>query len=152
MRVLSALLVRSKTSFSSALAELRKKGKTATLVNADAVYSLHHLEMAAELAKKSVADGTAVSERLEMEFLLWLGQSAHVEEAIKRAGAKDGREAWLVLFGEDAGNEKIKQLARELGLEEIKEKKKENSAALRFWKVKNEGQLYEKMALCRITG
>lgn len=127
-------------------------------MDADAVYSLHHLEMAAELAKKSLADGTAVSERLEMEFLLWLGQSAHVEEAIRRAGAKDGKDAWLVLLDETAGNEKIKQLAGGLGLETAEEGKKgekmrkTNSRALHFWKAKDENLLYERMALCRITG
>lgn len=152
--MLSALLVRSKTSFSSALAELRKRKMAATIVNADAVFSIHHLEMAVELAKKSLADGTAVSERLEMEFLLWLGQSAHVEEAIKRAGAKDGGTAWLVLL--DGSDAECKQLGQELGLETVKDnekqKNKQNPAALHFWKTKNENLLFEQMALCRITG
>ena len=124
----------------------------ATIVDATAVYSLHHLEMAAELAKKSLADGTAVSERLEMEFLLWLGQSAHVEEAIKRAGAKDGGTAWLVLL--DGADAECKKLASELGLEIVIERKKQKNypRALEFWKVRDENLLFEQMALCRITG
>ncbi len=152
--MLAALLVRSKTSFSFALAELRKRKIEATIVDAAAVHSLHHLEMAAELAKKSLADGTAVSARLEMEFLLWLGQSSHVEEAIRRAGAKDGEAAWLVLFDEERreGDEKIKQLAGELKLEIMKEEEKQKTypRALHFWRVKNENLLFEQMALCRI--
>lgn len=149
--MLAALLVRSKTSFSSPLAELRKRKMAATLVNAGAVFSCHHLEMAQALAKKSLADGTAVSDRLEMEFILWLGQSTHVQEAIKRVGAKDYEDAWLVLFNET--EKECKKLAAELALETVDEKKaqKTNPRALDFWKSKNENTLFEQMALSRIT-
>ncbi|MDE1798607.1 MAG: hypothetical protein KGH63_04345, partial [Candidatus Micrarchaeota archaeon] len=89
--MISALNCSSTKPVAGLMADLKASGAKATLVRLEAVYSLRHLQAAYELAKQSGDDGTAISPRFEMEFLMWLGQSPHANKAIERAGAKDGQ-------------------------------------------------------------
>lgn len=57
------------------------------------------LAAAEKLAADAADSGTAISKNPQMEFLLWLGKTTHVKNAIEGTGAKQGGEFVAVLLG-----------------------------------------------------
>lgn len=145
---LDAIRCSSSRSFQSLFPLLRSSGFSATLLDPEIVFSFEQLELADALAQKSAADGTAVSERPEMEFLLWLACSAHAKKAIETCGAKKEDDFVLVVLGSGSGAD-APALAKKLGLHGNK-KKIGSTAALSFFGVKRAEELHEKMALSRL--
>jgi len=88
--------------------------KRILLLNPGKAGSLEELALAHELAKKSIADGTAISKKLEIEFVLWLAGKKDIQRAFEEVGWKTG-EVIAVAFGKGK-----KELVAKL---EIKEKK-----------------------------
>ena len=135
---------------------LKNSGVSATLLDPKAIFSFEQLELAAALAQKSIRDGTAVSGRPEMEFLMWLACSPHANKAIASVGAKSEKDLILVVLGDGKNGPNAGALAEKLGLTKNKKKIGEPQnrtgpvGALSFFGVKNAGQLYEKMALSRL--
>ena len=147
---LDAIRCSSSRPLQSLFPLLRKSGAPATILDPSVIFSYEQLELAAALAEKSRTDGTAVSERPEMEFLLWLACTPHANKAISSAGAKEEDDFVLVVLGESAKAD-AKMLAKKLGLIENKKKLGASSdAALSFFGVKTPEQLFEKMALSRL--
>jgi len=89
--------------------------KRMLLLNPGKVGSLGELELAHALAKKSLADGTAISKNMEIEFVLWLSGKKDIRRAFEEAGFNAGKEFIAVAFGMGK-----KELIAEL---EMKEKK-----------------------------
>ncbi len=139
--MVSVLRVRSARPVSELLPLLGAQALHATLLDPDSVSSLNQIQAAASLAERSLKEGSAISERPEMEFILWLGQSPHVGKAIARTGAKKNSDMLLVVL--DGGADRAEQLAAECGLEVLGP----------FTARLNEGEekfLLEKMALSRL--
>ncbi|VVB57315.1 Uncharacterised protein [uncultured archaeon] len=130
---------------------LKNSGASATLVEPGAIFSFDHLLLAAALAEKSIKDGTAVSDRPEMEFLLWLACTPHAKKAIGLAGAKSEKDFVLVVLGDGKkGAPNARALAKKLGLDENKKNHIGSETALSFFSVSSAELLYEKMALSRL--
>jgi tRNA threonylcarbamoyladenosine modification (KEOPS) complex Cgi121 subunit len=150
----SALNCSSTKPVAELMVAIKESGAKATLVWLKAVYSPRQLQAAYELAKQSMADGSAVSNRLEMEFLMWLGQSPHANKAIERAGAKDGKQMILVLF--EGGEKEAMALAKRIGLQVHGPRCFGCADALDYWDVpradgvEREMLLLEQMALSRL--
>lgn len=144
MTMLVALRVLRTTTLPELLRSIQSSGAQATLVDATAVQSSRQLQAAYELAKQSMAEGTAISGRIEIEFLLWLGQTTHVQKAIGRVGVKEGGgEAVLAVFG--APESDAAALAKKLGLEVMRKQ------AFAKMDGKKELRLLEQMALSRLN-
>jgi len=88
--------------------------KKVILLDAGKIKTVEELELAHELAKKSLEEGTAISKNLGIEFVLWLSGKKDIRRAFEEVGWKKG-EFTAVSFG--VGK---KELVAEL---EIKEKK-----------------------------
>jgi len=146
-RPLSAFRCSSSLPLQSIFPLLRNAGVPATILDPAVIFSSDQLELAYALAKKSATDGTAVSPRLEMEFMMWLAGTPHAEKAIARVGAKSPEDFVLVVFNEK--NSDADSLAEKLGLKKI-HKPVGSVAALSFFGVDSAELLYEKMALSRI--
>ena len=92
----------------------RAMRKKILLLDAGKVGSKEELELAYALAKKSIADRTAIGKSLETEFVLWLAGKRDIRRAFEEVGWKGG-EMIAVSFG---------MWRRELFAElELKEKK-----------------------------
>jgi len=109
------LIVRGESRLAADELLQRAMEKRVLLLNPEKVGSLEELEMAHELAKKSLGKGTAISKNLEIEFVLWLAGKKDIRRAFEEIGFKDGKEVIAVAFG--IGK---KELIAEL---ELKEKK-----------------------------
>ncbi|GEM_PF-4465336 len=117
------------------------KGRLA-LVDGKMKVSKRVLAAAEKLAVDASRAGVAISDKMEMEFLLWLAQTAHVKNAIEKAGAKNSGKFIAVMVGEG--------------------KKEELQEAMKALKAKVSGTIaktspddfeeIEKMALGRISG
>ncbi len=161
--MISALNCSSSKSVAELMAGLKESKAKATIVWLKAVYSYRQLQAAYELAQQSMKDGSAVSSRFEMEFLMWLGQSPHANKAIERAGAKDGKEMVLVVFeggekkdGADSRQKEARALAKKIGLDVHSPRFFGCGDALEYWNVpkidgvQREMLLLEQMALSRL--
>ncbi len=113
--MISILRARSLRPINELLPLLNAEGLHATLLDPKSVSSPKQIEAAYELAMRSTKEGRAVSERIEMEFLLWLGQSPHVGKAILRVGAKKNDDMLLAVL--DAKTGQAQKLAKDCGLE-----------------------------------
>lgn len=144
--MLSALRCQKSIPLAELMAKLKEAtggGVKATLVDASAVKSLRQLQAAYELAKQTMEEGTAVSSRLEIEFLLWLGKTTHVQKAIERVGVKEkSEEVVLVCF--DMSHHDAEKLAGRMGLVVSKDQKMGTLSSA------DEMALLEHMALSRI--
>jgi len=118
------------------LLKISERGVSATLLNADALYSMQHLRAAYELASFAIKEKKAIGKREESEFLLWLGCSAHMKNAIARAGAKSGKNCVLAVFGKKEGE--CARIAKKLGIE-IVGKVRKNKEALNYWGIGKSG-------------
>lgn len=149
---LDALRCSSSLPLQSIFPLLRSCGVAATIVEPSVIFSLDHLSLAAALTGKSMADGTAVSARPEMEFLMWLACAPHADKAIERAGAKKSEDFILVVLGDKKAGQTAdaSALAKKLGLAVSGRRRIGSSSSLAFFGVKTPEQLYEKMALSRI--
>lgn len=89
---------KSSVPLQTLLDSLRASGLSSTLLDPALVYDEQHLLLAEELARKSRADGQAISERPEVELMLWLAAETNVQSAIARVGAKSPSEfVWAVM-------------------------------------------------------
>lgn len=69
------------------------------LIEYDAKYSELILDAAEKLALDAQAAGVAVSDRVEIEFLLWLAKTPHVKSAVEKIGVKEGGKFIAVMIG-----------------------------------------------------
>lgn len=91
----------------------RAMRKKILLLDAGKVGSAEELELAHELAERSIADGTAISKNPGIEFVLWLSGKKDIRRAFEEVGFRGGREFIAVSFG--IGK---KELVAELGMKE----------------------------------
>lgn len=109
------LIVRGESRLGAEELLRRAMGKRIVLLDSGKVNSLEELELAHELAKRSLEEGTTISKNLEIEFVLWLSGKKDIRRAFEEIGFKAGKECIAVSFG--IGK---KELLVEL---ELKEKK-----------------------------
>ncbi|NYZ60488.1 hypothetical protein H0O01_02210 [Candidatus Micrarchaeota archaeon] len=109
------LIVRGESRLAADELLRRAMEKRVLLLNPGKAGSLEELELAHELAKKSLEEGTAISKNLEIEFVLWLAGKKDIRRAFEEVGFGAGTEFIAVGFG--IGK---KELIAEL---EIREKK-----------------------------
>jgi tRNA threonylcarbamoyladenosine modification (KEOPS) complex Cgi121 subunit len=109
------LIVRGESGLGADELLRRAKEKRVVLLNPRRVESVEGLELAHTLAKKSIAEGTAISKNMEIEFVLWLSGKKDIRRAFEEVGYTAGKEFVAVSFGMGK-----KELVAEL---ELKEKK-----------------------------
>ena len=141
--MLLILRVKSSDSINALFSILKSKPIHATIIDSKMPFSLSQIEGAYELSKRSTKEGKAISERIEIEFLLWLSSEMHVNKAIEKVGAKNTSDMLLVVF--DAKESEARKLARECGFEIIG-KFEPNKASEKEQKL-----LLEKMAISRLV-
>ncbi len=94
------LIVRGESRLAAEEVLRRARGRGIVLLNPGKVGSLEELELAYALAKKSIAGGKAVSEKMEVEFVLWLAGKRDIRRAFEEVGWNGkGKELIAVSFG-----------------------------------------------------
>ncbi|MEW5996586.1 MAG: KEOPS complex subunit Cgi121 [Candidatus Micrarchaeota archaeon] len=132
------LIVRGESGLAAEELLRRAIEKRIVLLDAGKVGSLEELELAYVLAKKSLGDGSAISKKMEIEFVLWLAGKKDIRRAFEEAGWKKG-ELIAVAFGMGK-----KELLAEL---ELKERKLETGN----WKLGAGWEAVERISLSRIS-
>ncbi len=92
------LIVRGESRFGAEELLRIAMGKRIVLLDAGKIKSVEELELAHELAKKSLERGNAISKNLEIEFVLWLSGKRDIRRAFEEIGWKKG-EVVAVSFG-----------------------------------------------------
>jgi len=126
------------------LSKIRENGISATLLDANSVYSMQHLQAAYMLSSLAIKEKREIGKREESEFLLWLGCSMHMKNAIVKAGAKGGENCVFAVFGKK--EKEALGAAKKIGME-IVGKVRENKEALNYWGVGGNGGREKKASL-----
>jgi len=119
------LIVRGESRLGAEELLRRAMRKKIVLLDSGKVDSLEELELAYALAKRSLEDGTAVSKKLEIEFVLWLAGKNDIRRAFEEVGFRAGKEFIAVAFGMGK-----KELIAELEMKEKKLGLKKNAEAM----------------------
>jgi len=106
------LIVRGESKLAAEELLRRAMRKKVILLDSGKIKTVEELELAHELAKKSLEEGTAISKNLGIEFVLWLSGKKDIRRAFEEVGWKTG-EFTAVSFG--VGK---KELVAELELKE----------------------------------
>ncbi len=110
------LIVRGESRIGAEELLRRAMRKKIILLDAKKVGSREELELAHALAKKSLEEGTAVSEKMEIEFVLWLSGKKDIRRAFEEIGL-GGKEKEFIAVSFGMGK---RELAAELGMKEKK--------------------------------
>jgi len=88
------LIVRGESRLGAEELLRRAMRKKIILLDAGKVGSVEELELAHELAKKSIADGTGISKNMEIEFVLWLSGKKDIRRAFEEVGFDRRPDIW----------------------------------------------------------